>query len=70
MIYFEFEIKVFSRDLLMKTFFYYSVQHYQQDGFPETELRIFISECKDLPNSGKYRLEEDPAVSIFCCCKK
>lgn len=54
----------------MKTFFYYSVQHYQQDGFPETELRIFISECKDLPNSGKYRLEEDPAVSIFCCCKK
>eukprot|EP00069_Balaena_mysticetus_P006183 bmy_18466T0 len=49
---------------------YETIKHYQQDGFPETELRIFISECKDLPNSGKYRLEEDPPVSIFCCCKK
>ncbi|MXQ86100.1 hypothetical protein E5288_WYG002097 [Bos mutus] len=49
---------------------YETIKQYQQDGFPETELRIFISECKDLPNSGKYRLEEDNPVSIFCCCKK
>ncbi|XP_065784160.1 mucolipin-3 isoform X2 [Muntiacus reevesi] len=49
---------------------YETIKHYQQDGFPETELRLFISECKDLPNSGKYRLEEDTPVSIFCCCKK
>ncbi|XP_074191172.1 mucolipin-3 isoform X4 [Rhinolophus sinicus] len=49
---------------------YETIKHYQQDGFPETELRTFISECKDLPNSGKYRLEDDPPVSIFCCCKK
>ncbi|XP_044800706.1 mucolipin-3 isoform X5 [Bubalus bubalis] len=48
----------------------YHDKHYQQDGFPETELRIFISECKDLPNSGKYRIEEDTPVSILCCCKK
>uniref|UniRef100_A0A2K6PMC2 Uncharacterized protein n=1 Tax=Rhinopithecus roxellana TaxID=61622 RepID=A0A2K6PMC2_RHIRO len=39
-------------------------------GFPETELHTFISECKNLPNSGKYRLEDDPPVSLFCCCKK
>ncbi|XP_006047597.1 mucolipin-3 isoform X3 [Bubalus bubalis] len=49
---------------------YETIKHYQQDGFPETELRIFISECKDLPNSGKYRIEEDTPVSILCCCKK
>uniref|UniRef100_A0A8I5NZN1 Mucolipin TRP cation channel 3 n=2 Tax=Papio anubis TaxID=9555 RepID=A0A8I5NZN1_PAPAN len=49
---------------------YETIKHYQQDGFPETELRTFISECKDLPNSGKYRLEDDPPVSLFCCCKK
>nr|XP_020039653.1 mucolipin-3 isoform X2 [Castor canadensis] len=49
---------------------YETIKHYQQDGFPETELRKFISECKDLPNSGKYRLEGDPAESLFCCCKK
>uniref|UniRef100_A0ABI7YNV0 Mucolipin extracytosolic domain-containing protein n=1 Tax=Felis catus TaxID=9685 RepID=A0ABI7YNV0_FELCA len=49
---------------------YETIKHYQQDGFPETELRTFIAECKDLPNSGKYRLEDDPPGSIFCCCKK
>ncbi|XP_027628059.1 mucolipin-3 isoform X2 [Tupaia chinensis] len=49
---------------------YETIKHYQQDGFPDTELRTFISECKDLPNSGKYRLEDDPPISLFCCCKK
>ncbi|XP_032280699.1 mucolipin-3 isoform X4 [Phoca vitulina] len=49
---------------------YETIKHYQQDGFPETELRTFISECKDLPSSGKYRLKDDSPVSIFCCCKK
>ncbi|XP_045691419.1 mucolipin-3 isoform X2 [Phyllostomus hastatus] len=49
---------------------YETIKHYQQNGFPETKLRTFISECKDLPNSGKYRLDDDPPVSIFCCCKK
>ncbi|XP_025972222.2 mucolipin-3 isoform X2 [Dromaius novaehollandiae] len=47
---------------------YETIKHYQQDGFPETELQIFISQCKDLPNSGKYRLEEESSVSLFCCC--
>ena len=70
MFYFKFGIKLFSRSLLMRAVFYSSVQHYQQNGFPETKLRTFISECKDLPNSGKYRLEDDPPVSLFCCCKK
>ncbi|XP_037682679.1 mucolipin-3 isoform X2 [Choloepus didactylus] len=49
---------------------YETIKHYQQDGFPETELHVFISECKDLPNSGKYKLQNDQAVSVFCCCKK
>ncbi|KAK1339860.1 hypothetical protein QTO34_018418 [Cnephaeus nilssonii] len=47
---------------------YETIKHYQQDGFPETTLRTFISECKDLPNSGKYRLDDEPPGSIFCCC--
>ncbi|XP_025913414.1 mucolipin-3 isoform X2 [Apteryx mantelli] len=47
---------------------YETIKHYQQDGFPETELQTFISQCKDLPNSGKYRLEEESSVSLFCCC--
>uniref|UniRef100_A0A8D2AGP2 Mucolipin TRP cation channel 3 n=1 Tax=Sciurus vulgaris TaxID=55149 RepID=A0A8D2AGP2_SCIVU len=49
---------------------YETIKHYQQHGFPETELHTFISECKDLPNSGKYRLEEESPVCLFCCCKK
>ncbi|XP_075792489.1 mucolipin-3 isoform X3 [Pelodiscus sinensis] len=48
---------------------YETIKHYQQDGFPETELHEFVSQCKDLPNSGRYRLEEESPVSIFCCCK-
>ncbi|XP_076196639.1 mucolipin-3-like isoform X1 [Aptenodytes patagonicus] len=47
---------------------YETVKHYQQDGFPETELQRFISQCKDLPHSGRYRLEEESSVSLFCCC--
>ncbi|XP_035189525.1 mucolipin-3 isoform X3 [Oxyura jamaicensis] len=47
---------------------YETIKHYQQDGFPETELQHFISQCKDLPNSGRYRLEEEGSVSLFCCC--
>ncbi|XP_053841038.1 mucolipin-3 isoform X1 [Vidua macroura] len=47
---------------------YETVKHYQQDGFPETELKRFISQCKDSPNSGRYRLEEESSASLFCCC--
>ncbi|KAK2541442.1 Mcoln3 [Columba livia] len=35
---------------------YETVKHYQQDGFPETELQKFISQCKDLPNSGSRNM--------------
>ncbi|KAM9002129.1 mucolipin-3 isoform 1-T1 [Sarcophilus harrisii] len=48
---------------------YETIKHYQQDGFPETELHTFMSECKDLPNSGRYGLEEETRKSLFCCCK-
>ncbi|NXJ06860.1 MCLN3 protein, partial [Odontophorus gujanensis] len=47
---------------------YETIKHYQQDGFPETELQRFISQCKDLPNSGRYRLEEEGSLPLFCCC--
>ncbi|KAI1236709.1 hypothetical protein IHE44_0014962 [Lamprotornis superbus] len=47
---------------------YETVKHYQQDGFPETELKRFISQCKDSPNSGRYRLEDESSASLFCCC--
>jgi len=64
------EFMILSLFIALITDTYETIKHYQQDGFPETELRTFISECKDLPSSGKYRLKDDSPVSIFCCCKK
>ncbi|XP_075471758.1 mucolipin-3-like isoform X2 [Ascaphus truei] len=51
---------------------YETIKHYQKDGFPESELHAFVSECKDLPTSGRYRLEDDDdlSVSMLCCCKQ
>ncbi|OXB55463.1 hypothetical protein ASZ78_012895 [Callipepla squamata] len=37
---------------------YETIKHYQQDGFPETELQRFISQCKDLPNSGRNMMAQ------------
>ncbi|XP_078417931.1 mucolipin-3-like [Cetorhinus maximus] len=48
---------------------YETIKLYQQDGFPQTDLRVFIAECKDLPDSGRYRVEEMP-ISLSCCCNR
>ncbi|OXB57956.1 UNVERIFIED_CONTAM: hypothetical protein H355_001091, partial [Colinus virginianus] len=37
---------------------YETIKHYQKDGFPETELQRFISQCKDLPNSGRNMMAQ------------
>ncbi|XP_070604662.1 mucolipin-3-like [Erythrolamprus reginae] len=44
--------------------------HYRIEGFLQTELHSFIAQCKDLQNSGRYRLEEESPINIFCCCKR
>ncbi|XP_072275685.1 mucolipin-3 isoform X2 [Pyxicephalus adspersus] len=49
---------------------YDTIKNYQKDGFPESELHNFISECKDLPTSGRYREVDDMAVSLLCCCER
>ncbi|XP_069497801.1 mucolipin-3 [Ambystoma mexicanum] len=46
---------------------YETIKHYQKNGFPETELHAFISQCKDLPSSGTYRMKEGVPEAIFCC---
>ncbi|XP_076026331.1 mucolipin-3 [Genypterus blacodes] len=45
---------------------YDTIKHLQQSGAPVSELHKFMSVCKDLPNSGVYRLEE--SGSCFSCC--
>ncbi|XP_038649561.1 mucolipin-3-like isoform X1 [Scyliorhinus canicula] len=48
---------------------YETIKLYQQVGFPQTDLRVFIAECKDLPDSGRYRVEE-VSLSLSCCCNR
>ncbi|XP_077306454.1 mucolipin-3 isoform X2 [Lithobates pipiens] len=49
---------------------YDTIKSYQKEGFPESELHSFISECKDLPTSGRYREDNDMTVSLLCCCER
>uniref|UniRef100_A0A3P8N6L4 Polycystin cation channel PKD1/PKD2 domain-containing protein n=1 Tax=Astatotilapia calliptera TaxID=8154 RepID=A0A3P8N6L4_ASTCA len=38
----------------------------QQSGTPTSELQRFLSECKDLPNSGAYRLDKNNSCFLNC----
>ncbi|OCT82512.1 mucolipin-3 isoform X2 [Xenopus laevis] len=50
---------------------YDTIKNYQIDGFPETELHAFVSECKDLPTSGRYREENEAScLSMLYCCNQ
>ncbi|XP_069792475.1 mucolipin-3-like [Narcine bancroftii] len=48
---------------------YETIKLHQQSSFPQTDLHAFIAECKDLPDSGRYRVEEMP-FSLYCCCDR
>uniref|UniRef100_UPI00398F3385 mucolipin-3 isoform X1 n=2 Tax=Pristiophorus japonicus TaxID=55135 RepID=UPI00398F3385 len=49
---------------------YETIKLYQRNGFPQTDLHTFIAECKDLPDSGRYRVEEEMPISHYCCCSR
>ncbi|XP_044216921.1 mucolipin-3 isoform X1 [Thunnus albacares] len=52
---------------------YDTIKQQQQSGTPTSELQRFLSECKDLPNSGVYRLDKSNTCFFNCCmsrCKK
>uniref|UniRef100_A0A4W3HMX1 Mucolipin TRP cation channel 3 n=1 Tax=Callorhinchus milii TaxID=7868 RepID=A0A4W3HMX1_CALMI len=47
---------------------YETIKLYQKEGFPQSDLHNFMAECKDLPDSGRFRLEEEMPTSLYCCC--
>ncbi|XP_075038122.1 mucolipin-3 isoform X2 [Mixophyes fleayi] len=49
---------------------YDTIKTYQREGFPETELRSFVSECKDSPTSSRYRDPDDMSMTLLCCCER
>ncbi|XP_056131636.1 mucolipin-3 isoform X2 [Lampris incognitus] len=42
----------------------------QQSENPTSELQRFLLECKDLPNSGVYRIKEKPSCFLNCCMSR
>ncbi|KAI3368171.1 hypothetical protein L3Q82_007897 [Scortum barcoo] len=46
------------------------VEQQQQSGVPTSELQKFLSECKDLPNSGVYRLDENNSCFFDHCINR
>ncbi|XP_067877011.1 mucolipin-1a isoform X2 [Heterodontus francisci] len=49
---------------------YEAVKHHGISGVLPIELREFIAECTDAPNSGKFREVESSVCSFFCCCDR
>ncbi|XP_078091247.1 mucolipin-1a [Mustelus asterias] len=49
---------------------YEAVKHHGISGVHPIELREFIAECTDAPNSGKFREVESSVCSFFCCCDR
>ncbi|XP_016886783.1 mucolipin-3 isoform X2 [Cynoglossus semilaevis] len=46
---------------------YYTIKEQQQSGTPTSDLEKFLSECRDLPNSGVYRLNQsNDCILDFC----
>ncbi|KAM7012306.1 mucolipin-3 [Tautogolabrus adspersus] len=49
---------------------YDTIKQQQQSGTPTSELQRFLSVCKDLPNSGLYRLNENKGCFLDCCINR
>ncbi|XP_054624869.1 mucolipin-3 isoform X2 [Dunckerocampus dactyliophorus] len=54
---------------------YETIKHLQQEKVPVSQLQAFIAECRDEPDSGRYKTDEGPGpcclFSCFCCgCRK
>uniref|UniRef100_A0A3Q2CXK3 Mucolipin TRP cation channel 3 n=1 Tax=Cyprinodon variegatus TaxID=28743 RepID=A0A3Q2CXK3_CYPVA len=49
---------------------YDTVKQQQENGVPISDLQKFLSVCKDLPNSGVYRLEKSKGCLFSCCINR
>ncbi|KAE8294653.1 Mucolipin-3 [Larimichthys crocea] len=49
---------------------YDTIKQQQQSGNPTSELQKFLSVCKDLPNSGAYRLDENNGCFLDRCINR
>ncbi|XP_042370380.1 mucolipin-3 isoform X2 [Plectropomus leopardus] len=49
---------------------YDTIKQQQQSGTPTSELQKFLMVCRDLPNSGVYRLDENNSCFLNCCINR
>ncbi|XP_042560915.1 mucolipin-3 [Clupea harengus] len=65
-----FTYMVLSLFIALITDTYETIKQHQQEGIPVSELQAFITECKDLPASGKYKMdpETDSCLFLTCAC--
>ncbi|XP_028832964.1 mucolipin-3 [Denticeps clupeoides] len=47
---------------------YETIKQHQQDGGPVSDLQTFLAECKDLPASGRYNMDEEQSSCLSCMC--
>uniref|UniRef100_A0AAY5EHT8 Mucolipin TRP cation channel 3 n=1 Tax=Electrophorus electricus TaxID=8005 RepID=A0AAY5EHT8_ELEEL len=49
---------------------YETIKQQQVDTEPASELHAFVSECKDHPNSGCYRVDDGSSPCLVCCGRR
>ncbi|XP_069983303.1 mucolipin-3 isoform X5 [Penaeus vannamei] len=51
---------------------YETIKKYYDDGFPESDLMVFVNECTEEPSSGVFHDDGDrtihDVINSFCCC--
>ncbi|KAK5919715.1 hypothetical protein CgunFtcFv8_023586 [Champsocephalus gunnari] len=47
---------------------YETIKHSQQEKVPVSQLQVFIAECRDQPESGRYQTEEESAACCLSPC--
>lgn len=51
---------------------FFPLQKYYDDGFPESDLMVFVNECTEEPSSGVFHDDGDrtihDVINSFCCC--
>ncbi|KAK7945486.1 hypothetical protein WMY93_001214 [Mugilogobius chulae] len=47
---------------------YETIKHHQQEKMPVSELQAFVAECRDEPESGRYKTNKSSSSCCCCCC--
>ncbi|NWU98560.1 MCLN1 protein, partial [Upupa epops] len=49
---------------------YETIKHQCEEAAPVSQLHAYISQCKDSPQSGKFRRDSGASCSLLGCCER